>query len=84
MNNFGASVSYGMKCPNGCEAIGIIVNAGSFIPPTCRVCNAVMVPDAGSLPVAANVYCAKCNALYGMVRSRTCPTCGGPFSARPL
>lgn len=81
MSGFGASSFFGMKCPKGCVTIQVGAVAGSLTAPTCPVCGSKLVANAAAPPVATNVYCAKCNAAFGMVSGSTCPICDGPFTA---
>jgi rubrerythrin len=77
-----ATTFFGYKCPicNSKVTVGAIVG-GSEI--RCPSCNAPMVPDEEGQASAANVYCPKCNAQFGLVTSDRCPICGGPFSKIP-
>ena len=69
---------FGHRCPK-CSST-VEVGTGE---PNCPSCGTKMVANSKSLGAAANVYCAKCNAAFGLVTSSICPMCGGPFSRVP-
>jgi DNA-directed RNA polymerase subunit RPC12/RpoP len=75
------AVSYfGYKCPRCGSTIDIGATVGSSDEPACPHCGTIMKPDPHGKTSAANVYCPKCNASFGLVNSDRCPKCGGPFS----
>lgn len=69
---------FGLKCPVCSTTVEVGVGK-----PNCPSCGTRMIPNPNSRGVAANVYCAKCNAAFGLVTSPNCPTCGGAFSKIP-
>ena len=73
---------FGYKCPrcNSKVTVGAIVGADEM---RCPSCNTIMEPDENGQASAANVYCPKCNSIFGLVTSDKCPTCGGEFSKIP-
>ncbi len=77
------AASYFGFCCRKCDVrISIAAVAGSDRL-TCPKCGAAMEPDPGAVPSAANVYCPICRAVFGLVTSDRCPTCGGPFESVP-
>ncbi len=77
-----AGTAFGYRCPKGHCRVTVTVMVGSKIP-TCPECNAAMVPDQEASGVGVKVYCPRCKALFGMVTSDRCPTCGGEFQTAP-
>jgi hypothetical protein len=73
---------FGYKCPrcNSKVSVGVTTEESEI---RCPSCNSIMVPDEEGQASAANVYCPKCNASFGLVTSDRCPICGGPFSKQP-
>ncbi len=69
---------FGYHCPRCGSSVQVGVGT-----PSCPSCGKAMVPNPKARPSAANVYCKKCNAAFGLVTTDRCPTCGGPFSAMP-
>jgi hypothetical protein len=74
----GATSYFGYRCPK-CGA-KVAMGIGE---PSCPACGTRMVPDHQATGAAANVYCAKCKAAYGLTLSTTCPQCGGPLGRMP-
>lgn len=73
---------FGYKCPRGHTRItmGIQLGGEELLCPTCHT---PMVPDNEATPGAANVYCPKCDAAYGMLLLDRCPECGGSLGRMP-
>ena len=69
---------FGYKCPQCNTKIDIGAVAGTS-ELNCPNCGVKMVPDLEGKASAANVYCPKCKASYGLVNSDRCPQCGGPL-----
>jgi len=70
---------FGYKCPMCGSKSDIMAVAGGS-EPRCH-CGSLMVKDDEGRASAANVYCPKCKAQFGLVNSDKCPQCGGPFEA---
>ena len=68
------STYYGFICPNCSSTVSIGIGE-----PNCPICGIKMVANKKAKPVAANVFCKKCNAGFGMVNSDKCPLCGTEF-----
>jgi rRNA maturation endonuclease Nob1 len=71
---------FGYRCPRCGSTVDIGVATGD---PACPSCGTKMEPNSSGRGAAANVYCAKCDAAFGLVNSDRCPQCGGPFTALP-
>jgi hypothetical protein len=74
-----ASSFFGYKCPrcNSKVTVAAVVGGDKLF---CPNCNTEMIPDREGVASAANAYCSKCNAMYGLVTSSTCPQCGGKLT----
>lgn len=70
---------FSYKCPRiGCNTkITVGVNNAERI--LCPKCQTEMVADLDAQPVAANVRCGNCNAVFGLITSDKCPNCGKFF-----
>lgn len=70
---------FGYICPKCGSTVDIAAVAGSDVL-RCSNCGTIMEPNPTGRTSAANVFCSKCNAYFGLVNSERCPKCGGPFS----
>jgi len=76
----GLTSYFGFRCPKCGSTVDVGVAAGE---PSCPTCGTTMEPNPDARGSAAGVYCARCDAAFGLVNSDVCPLCGGPFGAMP-